>query len=182
MERTINRKVVSLICAKKHSKRFPGKHYAEYAGAPLWRHTFDFAKKLSLEVWVFTDDEELKEIASSYSFNVIHDPGNWGGDPQMDMMKFLHSEIKADIYIMLPITSPDRDIIKLRQFLSDFMKSHFADSATSIEKIRRGYQKLSGAFWFFKSRIFETDDVINDSTIYFKMHSIDVDTEADLEN
>ena len=171
-----------LICAKAKSRRFPGKHFIEYKGLPLWKHTFNFAKKLGKEVFVFSDDDAMAELAVEYSFNFIRDIGGWKSDPQMDMMQYIHEKIKADVYIMLPITSPNRKLIQLLKCLSDFLKSSFAGSATALTKIDRGNYKLSGAFWFFRKKQFYRSDVINENTMYFRMDSIDVDTPEDLKD
>jgi len=168
-----------LICGKKNSKRFPGKSYADYKGKLLFEHTFDFADKFKLKTYLFTDDRKLESIGKDRGYNIIKDPGNWGPDPKMDMMQYIHSKANERVYMMLPITSPNRDFAKTKKYLWDFLDSNFI-SGTTIKRSNRNIYCLSGAVWFFRPQQFDRPDVVDKDTKFYYMDTIDVDTMEDL--
>ena len=179
MEPTYNKHVI-LICAKKHSTRLPRKHVILYDGKLLYEHTFDMIDNMGIPVYLYTDDDILFLEGHERGYNIIPRPyGQHYKEPSMDMMKFLHDTIKADTYLMLPLTSPNRDKPYLKDCIADFLKGGFS-SATSLKKMDRKNYCLSGAFWFFDKGQVLKDDLIDDKTKYYIMDTIDIDTVEDV--
>ena len=72
---------VAVIPARKHSRRFPGKHLAILLGKPLIAWTIEAAlgsKKLNL-VAVSSDDEEILKLANRYNCMAIRRPEKYKG-------------------------------------------------------------------------------------------------------
>lgn len=168
-----------IICAKRNSKRFPGKSYCSYKNKPLFSHTFDFVDKLKAPVYLFTDDPKMMEEGSKRNYAIITDPGGWGDDPKMDMMRYIHEKIRGFVYVMLPLTSPNRDMITFYKSLWDFIGSDYK-SATALKRMDKHNFKLSGAFWFFRWQQFYTENVLDDLTKFYIMDSLDIDRPEDL--
>ena len=74
--------LLKLICARKGSKRFPGKNRFILNGLPLVAHAIQHAlsEGYGKDVWVSTDDEEILKIAKKMKVGVIERPEHLAGD------------------------------------------------------------------------------------------------------
>jgi CMP-N-acetylneuraminic acid synthetase len=138
--------------------------------------------KIGIPVYLYTDDEILVLEGKERGYNIIDRPYQQHyQEPSMDMMIYLHEKIKADYYLMLPLTSPNRDKVQLAKCMTDFLQGGFA-TATSLKKLDRKNYCLSGAFWFFHFSQVYNDDLIDDNTKYYIMDTLDIDTIEDVKN
>ena len=71
--------VVAFIHARKHSERFPGKHFAEINGVPLIEHVMHdvVASQAIHDVVVSSDDPDVLELGGNYGFTLDERPAEW---------------------------------------------------------------------------------------------------------
>ena len=105
----MSEKIVSVILARGGSKTIPGKNLHDLNGYPLIYYTIDAAKKSNIEeVWVSTDDKEIKEVALSYDINVIDRPHEYATDLASSEDALLHfaNNVDFNILVFIQPTSP----------------------------------------------------------------------------
>ncbi len=102
-------KSVAIIPIKENSKRVKGKNFRLFAGEPLYQY---FLKKIIEHpfdaVFVDTDSDEVKEYTVSMGWNVIDRLPELATDTANgnDLLLYEASQVDADIYFQLFITSP----------------------------------------------------------------------------
>lgn len=109
-------RIIGLIPARGGSKGIPRKNLQNINGIPLVAHKIMQAKKsLCNEVWVSTEDEEIKEVAEKFGASLIHRPIDLATDEASTDSVLKHAVkmlkvSKEDILVLLQATSP---LIKL---------------------------------------------------------------------
>ena len=85
-------KTIAIIPARGGSKRLIGKNVLPLAGKSLLAHSIEFAKKHSFiyEVYVSTDDDEIKKVALQYGVKVIDRPVAISGDLEPTITALQH--------------------------------------------------------------------------------------------
>ena len=75
-------KTYAFIFARGGSKGLPGKNIKNLCGKPLLVHSIDIAQSIDAisEVFVSTDDDEIREIALKHKAKVISRPKNLSSD------------------------------------------------------------------------------------------------------
>ena len=107
-------KTIAIIPARGGSKRLPGKNILPLGGKPLIAHSIEYAKKHGFidEVYVSTDDEEIKKIALQFNAKVIDRPKYLSGDhePTVSALKHVLETIKEKVenVVLLQVTNPLR--------------------------------------------------------------------------
>ena len=110
--------ILIAIPARGESKRLPNKNILPLNGKPMIVHTIDAAKKSKLtnEIWVCTDDNEIEDIANKNKVNVYKIPKSMAGDdvsstvPCLSLAQYLDSKNKNFKYLFnLQPTSPLRN-------------------------------------------------------------------------
>jgi len=107
-------KTIAIIPVRGGSKRLPGKNVLPLVCKPLLAHSIEFTKKHSFisEVYVSTDDEEIKEVALQYGAKVINRPVAISGDLEPTITSLQHVleivETKVENIILLQATNPLR--------------------------------------------------------------------------
>jgi CMP-N-acetylneuraminic acid synthetase len=109
----MNSKTIAIIPARGSSKRLPNKNILLLAGIPLLAHSILFAQKHQFidEVYVSTDDFEIKKIALQYGAKVIDRPESLSGDfePTVSALKHVLSVIDSvENVVLLQPTNPLR--------------------------------------------------------------------------
>lgn len=102
-------KIVALIPARGGSKGIPKKNIINLNGYPLIYYTIEASKKTSInEIWVSTDDEEIKNIALNYGAKVIDRPPELSTDKSSSEDALLHfaENVDFDILVFIQNTSP----------------------------------------------------------------------------
>ena len=128
-------KTYAFIFARGGSKGVSGKNIRTLAGKPLLAHSIELAKKIDSlkEIFVSTDDEQIKMIALKWGATVIPRPRELAQDNSPEWLAWQHAlewvnneRGDFDIFISLPCTAPLRDINDVEKCLNQI------DDATDI--------------------------------------------------
>ncbi|CAA9203682.1 CMP-N,N'-diacetyllegionaminic acid synthase [Flavobacterium bizetiae] len=108
-------KTIAIIPARGGSKRLPQKNIKLLDEIPLLAHSILYAKansKIIDEVYVSTEDPEIKKVALKYGAKVIDRPENISGDlePTVSALKHVLENIDLEVenVILLQPTNPVR--------------------------------------------------------------------------
>ena len=107
-------KNIVVIPARGGSKRLPQKNIQSLGGIPLIVHSILYAQKHHFikDIYVSTDDENIKEIAITYNAKVIDRPRELSGDfePTVSALKHVLQIIDGNVdnVILLQATNPLR--------------------------------------------------------------------------
>lgn len=132
-------KTIAIIPARGGSKRLPGKNILPLGGKPLIAHSIEFAKNHSFidEVYVSTDDAEIKKIALEYGANVVDRPISISGDYEPTITALQHVlEVVGSVVenvILLQATNPLRPKKLLEEAFSIF-KDNKCDSLFTVSR------------------------------------------------
>lgn len=122
-------KTIAIIPARGGSKRLPGKNVLPLAGKPLVAHSIEFAIKHSFisEVYVSTDDDEIKKVALQYGAKVIDRPAAISGDFEPTITALQHVlevvDVKVENVVLLQATNPLRPEFLLSEAFELFEKN-----------------------------------------------------------
>ena len=137
-------KTIAIIPARGGSKRLLGKNVLPLAGKPLLAHSIEFAKKHSFisEVYVSTDDDEIKKVALQYGAKVIDRPVDISGDHEPTITALQHVlevvEAKVENVVLLQATNPLRPDYLLSEAIEIFEKNNLE----SLFTVTRDEHKL----------------------------------------
>lgn len=138
-------KTIAIIPARGGSKRIPEKNIQLFGGLPLLVHSIKYAlanHDIIDEVYVSTDDENIKSIALSYGAKVIDRPGKLSGDlePTVSSMKHVLQTIKENIenVVLLQPTNPLRPDKLLKESFEIYQKENY----NSLFTVTRNHQKF----------------------------------------
>lgn len=106
-------KTIAIIPARGGSKRLPKKNIQLLGEIPLIVHSILFAQKHDFisEVYVSTDDEEIKSVATQYGAIVIDRPKQLSGDfePTVSALKHVLENVSdVENVVLLQATNPLR--------------------------------------------------------------------------
>lgn len=136
---------IAIIPARKGSKRLQNKNNKLLGGIPLIIHSILFAKE-NLDVidviYVSSNDDAIKKIASEYGVKVIERPDFLCGDdePTVSALKHVLESIYEEVenVILLQPTSPLRPVNLLKEAFEVFQKNN----CNSLFTVSRNHQKL----------------------------------------
>ncbi|MCM2302764.1 MAG: acylneuraminate cytidylyltransferase family protein [Flavobacteriaceae bacterium] len=136
---------ITIIPARKGSKRLQNKNSKLLGGIPLIAHSILFAKE-NLEVidaiYVSTNDDTIKKIALEYGVKVIDRPDSLCGDAEttVSALKHLLESIEETVenVILLQPTNPLRPVNLLKEAFEVFQKN----KCNSLFTVSRNHQKL----------------------------------------
>jgi len=138
-------KTIAIIPARGSSKRLPGKNILTLGDMPLLAHSIRYAKSNSTiidEVYVSTDDEQIKNVALAYGAKVIDRPASISGDlePTVSSLQHVLNSIDADVenVILLQPTNPLRPI----DLLSQCFQKYLDNNADSLFTVTQNHHKL----------------------------------------
>ncbi|MEC4050905.1 acylneuraminate cytidylyltransferase family protein [Flavobacterium sp. SUN046] len=138
-------KTIAVIPARGGSKRLPNKNILHLANLPLLAHTILYAKQQKAyidEVYVSTDDAEIKKIAVEYGAIVIDRPAALSGDlePTISCVQHVLDVLDTTVenVVLLQVTNPLRPN---NLFFEAFTKFNTSLS-DSLFTISRNHQKL----------------------------------------
>ena len=119
-------KTYAFIFARGGSKGLPGKNIKNLNGKPLLAYSIEMAKSVEAieEVFVSSDDEDIKAVALKYKAKVISRPKNLATDnsPEIDSWRHAYSNNFLNIKVCnlmscLPCTRDcQRSMIPLNSF------------------------------------------------------------------
>ena len=97
-----------LIPARGGSKRIPKKNLVDVNGKPLLYYTINTCRKITENIWVSTDDDDIRDFAESMNVNVIDRPERLATDESKteDVVEHFLEEIDTDLFCVVQPTSP----------------------------------------------------------------------------
>jgi len=138
-------KTIAIIPARGGSKRLPQKNIKLLADIPLLAHSIVYAKKNNQiidEIYVSTDDKEIKQIALEYGAKVIDRPKSLSGDlePTVTALKHVLGSVEGDVenVVLLQPTNPLRPENLLKEAFDLYLKGNH----NSLFTVSRNHQKF----------------------------------------
>lgn len=137
-------RTVAIIPARGNSKRLPGKNIKALGGIPLLAHSILYAQQQSFinEVYVSTDDGEIKKVALQYGAIVIDRPAALSGDLEPTVSAIQHVletiEEAVENVILLQPTNPLRPERLLQEAFALFQEKQ----VDSLFTVSRNHDKL----------------------------------------
>jgi len=142
-------KVVSICLSRAGSKRLPMKVMKDLNGHPMTWYTLNIMQYLGFESYVYTDIEILKEliIRDFPNINARTKPEKYAGDVHKTNLELLeyNEDIKADVFIYLPATSPIRNFEKLKAGIKYFLDNlNDYDCLMSVKQLPDRFYYMEG--------------------------------------
>jgi CMP-N-acetylneuraminic acid synthetase len=138
-------KTIAIIPARGGSKRLPEKNTKLLNNIPLLAHSILYAKQNSAiidEIYVSTNDDGIKKIASEYGAKVIDRPESLSGDFEATITAVKHvlESIKNDVenIVLLQPTNPLRPENLLKDAFDFYLKGNY----DSLFTVSRNHQKF----------------------------------------
>ena len=137
-------KTIAIIPARGNSKRLPGKNTKFLGGIPLLAHSVKYAQQFSFidEIFVTTDDAEIKKIALEFGAKVIDRPTEISGDfePTVSALKHVLESISNDVenVILLQPTNP----LRPNNLLAEAFELYINSNSDSLFTVSRNHDKL----------------------------------------
>lgn len=138
-------KTIAIIPARGGSKRLPQKNTKLLADIPLLAHSIVYAKKNNQiidEIYVSTDDKEIKQIALEYGAKVIDRPKSLSGDlePTVSALKHVLGSVEGGVenVILLQPTNP----LRPENLLKDAFDLYLKGNHNSLFTVSRNHQKF----------------------------------------
>lgn len=138
-------KTIAIIPARGGSKRFPEKNIQQLGELPLLAHSILYAqanKVIIDDIYVSTDNEEIKKIAMQFGAKVIDRPLSISGDlePTVSALKHVLQSIETDVenVILLQATNP----LRPQNLLIEAFEVYQKENHDSLFTVSRNHQKL----------------------------------------
>ena len=137
-------KTIAIIPARGNSKRLPGKNIKFLGGIPLLAHSILYAQQFSFidEIYVTTDNLEIKNVALQFGAKVMDRPTEISGDfePTVSALKHVLQSLSKDVenVILLQSTNPLRPTHLLEEAFQLYLNSN----VDSLFTVSRNYDKL----------------------------------------
>jgi CMP-N-acetylneuraminic acid synthetase len=142
-------KNIAIIPARGGSKRLSQKNIKLLADIPLLAHSILYAKKNSQiidEIYVSTNDKQIKEIAIQYGAKVIDRPESLSGDlePTITALKHVLQSIEnnVDNVVLLQPTNPLRPENLLNEAFSYYLEGNY-DSLFTVSRNHQKFGKIN---------------------------------------
>ena len=138
-------KTIAIIPARGGSKRLSQKNIKLLGGIPLLAHSILYAKannQIIDEVYVSTDNAEIKEVALQFGAKVIDRPAHLSGDfePTVSALKNVLEQIEDEVenIVLLQATNPLRPEKLLKEAFEIFDK----EKVDSLFTVTQNHQKF----------------------------------------
>lgn len=139
-------KTIAIIPARGGSKRIPEKNIQVFDGLPLLAHSIIYAQKnktLIEEIYVSTDNVEIKKIALQFGAKVIDRPASISGDfePTISALKHVLESIdNSDVenVVLLQATNP----LRPENLLNEAFDIYNSKGCDSLFTVSRNHQKF----------------------------------------
>lgn len=142
-------KTIAIIPARGGSKRLPGKNIMLLNGIPLLAHSILYAKansEIISDVYISTDDTQIKEIAIEYGAKVIDRPKYLSGDlePTVSALKHVLENIDSvENVVLLQATNPLRPKMLLKEAFEIYENKNY-DSLFTVTRNHQKFGKIVG--------------------------------------
>jgi len=138
-------KTIVIIPARGGSKRLPQKNIRFLGQIPLLAHSILYAQAnndIVDEIYVSTDDEQIKQIALQFGAKIINRPQSLSGDlePTVSALKNVLEQIDDEVenVILLQATNPLRPTNLLREAFEIYKEKKI----DSLFTVSQNHQKL----------------------------------------
>jgi CMP-N-acetylneuraminic acid synthetase len=137
-------KTIVIIPARGNSKRLPRKNTKFLGGIPLLAHSIKYAQQFSFidEIYVSTDNLEIKNVALQFGAKVIDRPEEISGDlePTVSALKHVLETLSEEVehVILLQPTNPLRPTNLLEEAFQMYLNS----DSDSLFTVSRNHHKL----------------------------------------
>ena len=138
-------KTIAIIPARGGSKRLPQKNIKILGEIPLLAHSILYAQAnndIVDEIYVSTDDEEIKRVAIQFGAKIVNRPQSLSGDlePTVSALKNVLEQIddKVENVILLQATNPLRPVNLLKEAFEIYKEKKI----DSLFTVSQNYQKL----------------------------------------
>lgn len=203
-------KTIAIIPARGGSKRLPKKNILSLGEIPLIAHSILYAKANSQiidEIYVSTDDDEIKKTALEFGAKVIDRPINISGDlePTVSALKNVLEQIDVEVenVVLLQATNPLRPENLLKEAF-DLFENQNCDSLFTVSQNHRKFGKIesnkfiplnykigqrsqdleplyyeNGLLYITKAKLILDDIIISENAFPFKINHIFADVDID---
>lgn len=140
----MNNKTIAIIPARGNSKRLPGKNIKYLGGIPLLVHSIKYAQQFSFvdDIYVTTDNLEIKNIALQFGAKVVDRPNEISGDfePTVSALKHVLDSLSDDVenVILLQPTNP----LRPSNLLEEAFKLYEKSNVDSLFTVSQNHHKL----------------------------------------
>ena len=141
-------KTIAIIPARGGSKRLPQKNLKLLGDIPLLVHSILYAKadkEIIDEIYVSTNDEDIKKIALEFGAKVIDRPENISGDlePTVSALKNVLQQISDEVenVVLLQSTNPLRPQNLLREAFDKYQQENY-DSLFTVSGNHQKFGKI----------------------------------------
>ncbi len=138
-------KTIAIIPARGGSKRLPGKNLLPLNGLPLLVYSIQYAlenKELLDEVYVSTDNAEIKKIALQFGAKVIDRPSKLSTDHQPTITTLQHAlemlPTTIENVVLLQPTNP----LRPKKLLQEAFQNYSDGNYDSLMTVSRNHQKF----------------------------------------
>ncbi|KAF2333115.1 acylneuraminate cytidylyltransferase family protein [Flavobacterium daemonense] len=205
-------KTIAIIPARGGSKRLPQKNIKLLGDIPLLAHSILYAKTnagIIDEVYVSTNDEQIKKIALEFGAKVIDRPENISGDlePTFSALKNVLEQIdEIENVVLLQPTNP----LRSQNLLKEAFKVYQTKKVDSLFTVSRNHQKLgkiidqkfipynykigqrsqdleplffeNGLLYITKSKLILDDKIISENAFPFEINHIFASVDIDTQD
>jgi N-acylneuraminate cytidylyltransferase len=148
-------RIIGLIPARGGSKGIPKKNLQKINGVSLLEHKITQVKKsVCDEVWVSTENDEIKKMASESGANIIDRPSEYAADDSGTKEVIFHA-IKylglkdEDIIVILQTTSPLIKLSSINKCVSKLLNNkNFASVITIHESNLHIWTTTDEHYWY----------------------------------
>ena len=140
----MNNKTIVIIPARGNSKRLPGKNIKFLGDIPLLAHSIKYAQNFSFidEIYVSTDDSEIKNAALQFGAKVIDRPIEISGDfePTVTALRHVLDSLSEEIenVVLLQPTNP----LRPNNLLQEAYELYLNSNSDSLFTVSRNHHKL----------------------------------------
>lgn len=203
-------KIIAIIPARGGSKRLPKKNVKLLGGIPLIAHSILYAQANSDiidDIYVSTDDEEIKNAALQFGAKVINRPKSLSGDlePTVSALKNVLQqlgEVIEDVILLQP-TNPLRPESLLKESFQYYQEKK-QDSLFTVTKNHQKFGKIenekfipfnyeigqrsqdleplyyeNGLLYISKSKLILEDKIISENAFPFLVDSVLANVDID---
>jgi len=203
-------KVCTICLMRKGSKRFPGKNTAMFMGKPLYQHTIEFGEKLGFDYYFAHDFRGLDDCLCDYPFlKIIKRDSKYTQDQHNTAQEILSFNLNYDVFILLQVTSPLRDLMEYAFATEKFLNHPELSCGVAVSPVpglyynsyykainynvrlrnyfyagQKELYKETGAFYIFRKSQLQKNHILNckkEELIFIHdKYNVDIDTKKNL--
>lgn len=206
-------KTIVIIPARGGSKRLPQKNIRLLGQIPLLAHSILYAQANSDivdEIYVSTDDEQIKQVALQFGAKIINRPQSLSGDlePTVSALKNVLEQIEDEVenVILLQATNPLRPTNLLKEAF-EIYKEKKIDSLFTVSQNHQKFGKIendkfipfnytigqrsqdleplfyeNGLLYISKTKLILEDKILSENAFPLKMNHIFAKVDIDDQN